>query len=279
MNAWQAYRSLNAEQRQILKAGVIDTKKSPDDLIKLLTPIASYDQALGGWRATFGGLAVLALVGVVATLIFSGPAPLRLGLAGLTMGFAFLWWWTKGLDVSDNLRDAALPVLKLLKEDFARRRQVHARLDLRLPTHKSKSQGKSAPFAHGNYHHVVEEIFLDPWMSVEATLNDGAHLAFRVVDSTRVRSRRKRSISGKTKFNSQKSKKTSIEVQLAVRRKAFDIVPGAGAEIKSNEKRHVVSLHRKIQGEALDPVSPTAIIDLVADAYRNVRPAGAEARV
>lgn len=278
MNAWQAYRSLNAEQRQILKEGVIDTKRSPDDLIKMLAPIASYDQVIGGWRKRFGVVAIVSLIATVV-LFFAGGGIFLLAAAALFLASTVVWWWMRGLDVSDNLRDTALPVLKLLKEDFARRRQVHARFDLRLPTHKSKSQGKSAPFAHGNYHHVVDEIFIDPWMSVEGTLNDGAHLAFRVVDSTRLRSRRKRSISGKTKFSSRKSKKTSIEVQLAVRRKAFDVVPGAGAEIKSNEKRHVVSLHQKIQGDSLDPVSPTAIIDLVADAYRNVRPAGVEARV
>ena len=278
MNAWQAYRSLNAEQRQMLKAGVIDTRRSPEDLIKLLSPIASYDQALGGWRRISGIVAILALVACIVLHFLGGGLPFA-GSAVLFLLSTAFWWWTKGLDVSDNLRDTALPVLKILQEDFARRRQVHARFDLRLPTHKSKSQGKSAPFARGRYHHVVEEMFLDPWMSLEATLNDGAHLALRVVDSTRVRSRRKRSASGKTKFSNRKSKKTGIEVQLAVRRRAYEVVADAGGEIKSNEKRHVVSLRRKILGESLDPVSPTAIIDLVADAYRNVRPSGAEARV
>ena len=50
MNVWQAYRSLTPEQRSIISLKVVDLKRSPDDLIKLLAPIASYDTQVAGLR-------------------------------------------------------------------------------------------------------------------------------------------------------------------------------------------------------------------------------------
>jgi hypothetical protein len=266
---------------------VVDLKRSPDDLIKLLGPIASYDAQVAGLRRLFGAITILALLGSVFVYfgsdVFLFSRALRVaslvGLVTLMLGAGWIWRWARNADVSDNLRDTALPALQILREDFARLKQMSVHLDLSLPLDKRKSQGKGEPYAHGRYSRVVDETFQDPWMSVEAVLNDGAHLAWRIVDSIRVRSRRKSNARGKTKFNTQHTKKTSIDVQLTLRRKDFDVVAGAEVQVKSNEKRHVVSVSRKLRAATLDPIAPTAIIDLVADAYRSVRRTGTEASV
>jgi len=279
MKAWQAYRSLTAEQKQILSARELDVKRAPGDLIALLGPLATWDQVLAELRRRFG---IGAVIGLIASflLLVTGVGILLLPVAvPLTLAAAWIWRKARRADISDNLRDTVLPLLQILREDFARKTQVHLRLDLGPATDPRKSKGKTEPFEHGGYYHVVDETFEDPWMSLEAVLNDGGRLTCRIEDSVRERKRRKRNPRGKIKMSTRHAKKTAVEVHLALPAAAFEVVPEASAHVKTGKKRHVVSIVRKIRAASLDPVSPTAVIDALADAYRSVRRSGAEARV
>lgn len=294
MNAWLAYRALTPEQKKIVVSKEADLLLEPGALIGLLTPVAKYDQmvatqlssvplgcltlaapamcvvslvlAQNGWSAAYAALFLLSLAATVITLL---------------MRFA-----AKKSDLSDNLRGTALPILAIFREDFARDAPVHLRLDLKKPTAESKKvtetpysigpnlrgKAKGTGGGAGSY---VETSYSDPWMSGRATLQDGSLLAWSVTDSIRERKKLRRSRSGKTKPPKIKyAKKSDINVRLAVPRKAYDLVPPEGAKTKEGEKRHVVTLSRRVRADSLDPMSPKKFVDVVAEIYRGLRPAG-----
>ena len=284
MNAWQARRSLTAEQKEILSSKAVDFRGSCEDVIKTLTPVAAYDAAMDGMRAPLVWVIVLSILALIPTLILgakggwspqsAAPFFLCLALGGTAIALRLAVGKT---DLSNNLRDSALPVFRFLAEDFARGEAVHVQMDLRPPTDPAKKQGVRDLPKRGRYYQLAETAFEDPWLTVEGTMNDGAHLTFRVIESLRVIDRRKRGASGKTRMSTIHRKKTRVAVQLAVRRSDYDVTSPEGGRVKSGPKRHVISLSRAEKTRDLSPISPTLLLDVVTDAYRSVHRIGKEA--
>jgi hypothetical protein len=148
---------------------------------------------------------------------------------------------------------------------------VHLKLDLASPTAASKKQGEKPPYKDGVYHKVIESTYLDPWMSAEALLVDGTNLSWRVTDSIRERKKTKRNARGKYKTKTKYTKKTDLEVSLRLRKKTYDLTAPAEAEVTSDAKRNIVVMEQQIRSASLDPLDPRALIDLIADVYRNAR--------
>ncbi|HWW59847.1 MAG TPA: hypothetical protein VN181_00640 [Thermoanaerobaculia bacterium] len=285
MNAWQAHRSLTPEQKQLIAAKTVDLNRRPDELIALLTPVASYDKVVDKMRKPLGCTGCLAFVACLPLFFMFAASDWRATLYGL--GFVavlliaivafFGWRWTNKVDLSDNLRGTALPLLNIFREDFARDEPVHVRLDLRPPTDKTKKQSESAPYKHGAYYKIIDTMYADPWMDGEAVLQDGSAMKWSIVDTIRERKKTKKNPRGKIKTKTKYTKKTKIEVSVALRTKTYAITPAGDAEIKRGEKKNVVSVSRRIRTAALDPIHPTAFVELVADVFKRVRPAGKEA--
>jgi hypothetical protein len=284
MNAWQAHRSLTPEQKHIITSKEVDLNRKPDELIALLTPLASYDKVVDKMRTPLGCTAALAIVASIPLFfLFSGSDwELMFGaifflVLAIAIGALWFWRWTKKVDLSDNLRGTALPILNILREDFARNEPVHVRFDLRPPTDKTKKQSESDPYKHGAYYKIIDSIYLDPWMSCDAVLHDGTSLRWSIVDSIRERKKTKKNPRGKIKTKTKYTKKTEIEVAVGLRTKTYAITAPKDAEVKSGEKKNVVTVSRRIRSAALDPIHPTAFVDIVASVYKSVRPARKEA--
>lgn len=284
MNAWQAHRSLSAEQKQLIASKTVDLNRKPDELIALLTPIASYDSVVDKMRKPLGCTGALAIVACIPLFfLFSGSdwGPLFgiLFFAVFAIAVAALWgWaWTRKVDLSDNLRGTGLPLLSIFREDFARDEPVHVRFDLRPPTDKTKKQSESEPYKHGAYYKIIDTMYTDPWMDGEAVLQDGSAMKWSIVDSIRERKKTKKNPRGKIKTKTKYTKKTEIEVSVALRTKTYAITPPGDAEIKRGEKKNVVTVSRRIRSAALDPIHPTAFVELVANVFQRVRPAEKEA--
>jgi hypothetical protein len=275
MNVVQAWRSLNAEQKQILVEKRIDASRSVDELLALMKPLAACDTMADKVRTKLGCSFALAIVVTVAAFFvltnvsFAVAVIGGLALLAIAGTLGFFYFWTKKIDVSNNFREFAVPVLSVFREDFDATRPVHIQVDLSSPTHKSKLQSESAPYKHGVYHKVIDSMYHDPWMAAEAVLVDGTKLSWTVTDSIRERKKTKRNARGKYKTKTKYSKKTNIEVTLGLRKKTYDVAAPAEAELSGDEKRSVVKVERQVRSESLDPVVPRALIDLITDVYRN----------
>ncbi|MEO8360001.1 MAG: hypothetical protein ABI672_08230 [Vicinamibacteria bacterium] len=286
MKVWRTYRALDPEQQNILAKKAVDLRRTPDELIKLLAPIAAYDAAIGehvnsAKLGCTGAFATFAAIGIFFVGL-SGWTPLVALLlvvtAFVSVAVWTLWWKLHKADLSDNLRETALPVLRLLRDDFARGEPIHLRLDLRQPTDAAKKTGKSKPYKRGAYYSIIDTDYEDPWMTLKANLNDGSLLLVRAIDSVTVMNRTKRGSSGKTRTNTRQKKKSRVNVHLGVRRKDFLVVkPPTDGRVKTTDKREVIALSRRARMKDLTPISPLMIIDAIADAYRSVRPNSQEA--
>ena len=284
MGAWQTYRSLDTEQKAILAQKRLELERPVDELLALLKPIAACDKIADKSQTRFGcTFGVLIAVTFAAVIVFSniGWGPLLLGTLLLflaaTVASGWFWLWLRRLDVSNNLRSFALPVLALFREDIDPKTPVRLRLDLGKPTHSSKKTDESAPYKQGIYHKIVDTTYVDPWMTAEAVLTDGTKLRWSVTDRIRERRKSKRNSRGKYKVKTKYRKVTDIDVQLALRTRTWALAAPAHAEVTSDGRRSKVDLQRSVTSDSLDPVDPRVLIDAITSVYRAARPAKKEA--
>lgn len=281
MNVLQTYRSLNAEQKRILREKQVDLNRPIDELLTLLRPLAACDKVADKARTPLGcTFAASIVLAIAAAVVLSGPIGYVVAavIVVVLIGSAVLFFWTRNVDLSNNFREFILPVLTVFREDIDPARPVHLRLDLRSPTIAAKKTGESAPYKAGVYHKVIDTTYVDDWMTASAVLVDGTKLSWKVSDAIRERKKTKRNPRGKYKTKTKYTKKTEIEVELGLRKKVYDLGRTPVGEVTSDEKRNTVRVETKIRSSSLDPVVPAALIDLVTDVYRTARPAAKEAR-
>jgi hypothetical protein len=275
MNVWTAYRALTPEQKHALRDKRLELNRDAASLLEFLKPLAACDELADSSRKRLGcsfgiGIALtIALMVVFSNMGWPAPAaiPMLVVVAGM-IAAGYFWLWTRKIDLSNNFRQFMLPVLTVLRDDFDPTQQIHVRLDLASPTAKEKKQSQSDPYPSGRYYKVVDSIYLDDWMSVDAVLVDGTKLSWRVVDSIRERRKTKKNPRGKIKTKTKYLKKTEVEVRMALRKKTYALPQAAGGE-PGDAKRNIVKTSREVRTESLDPVDPRALLDLIADVFRS----------
>jgi len=281
----KAYRSLTAEQKKILSDKRLTMNRPVDEILAVLRPLAECDTLADKARTKLGctfGLSIVAMIAVAIIFANAGwswvATAVMVVVAVILLGSGYLWSWTKRVDVSNNFRQFALPVLTVFREDFDSSHPVHLDLDLSSPTAASKKQSESAPYKEGAYYKIIDTMYADPWMKAEAVLVDGSRLSWTVSDTIRERKKTKRNPRGKIKTKTKYSKKTDVDVELGLRRKLYEVgAAPANAEMTSDAKRSTVRLSRKLKTDSLHPIDPTSLIDLIADVYRSASPVKKEA--
>jgi hypothetical protein len=156
-------------------------------------------------------------------------------------------------------------VLTIFREDFDAARPIHLRMSLDKPITKAKKTAETPPYKKGIYHKIIDTTYVDHWMTATAVLVDGTKLSWDVKDEIRERKKTKKNPRNKYKT---KVKKTDIEVEVGLRKKTYALGAPAEGAMSSDEKRNKVRVEREIRTDSLDPLSPKALIDVVADVYR-----------
>lgn len=279
MNVLKAYRSLTAEQKRTLREKRLEMNRPIGPLLEFLKPLGACDAMADKVRTKLGctfGLGIV--VAIVLVILFSnlGWGPLTLvamaAFVAVLVGAGVLWGWTRGIDVSNNFRQFALPVLTVLREDFDPESPVHISVDLSSATSAAKKTGEGAPYKHGAYYKIIDSTYVDPWMSLDGVLVDGTKLKWSVTDKIRERKKTKRNPRGKIKTKTKYKKKSEIEVAMGLRKKTYEMTATEG-QMSGDEKRHSVKLEREVVSASLDPIDPRALLDLVADVFRSAAPA------
>jgi hypothetical protein len=263
LNAWSLYRELGGEQRKLLRDKQIAGARPVADFIALLKPLGQLDAAAERGRRQVGRVAfasgmaafVGGLFGVTAqapALFFAIPA----GLAALCLGFALIWRSLRAIDVSDNLRNVALPLLRVLQDEADAASPVTLKLDLRRADIPDKLVDRNTVNGAGG-RIIVESLYRDPWMSGRAVLADGTKLSFEAVDELRKRRQTRQTASGKSKTKIKSRFWSTYRVALVLPDEHY-----ASAMAATTPK-----LSRTVKGDA-PPRDPLVFLDLVAEGYR-----------
>ena len=153
---------------------------------------------------------------------------------------------------------------------------MQIKLDLRSATAKEKKTSESPPFAEGAYYKIIESFYVDPWFEGTTVLADHSKLQWSIVDRIRERKKTKRNPRGKIKTKTKYTRKTEVEVKVALPDKRYAVSEGQSAEHAG--KRNVMKFQRVLKTNNLDPIEPDVLMELIAEAYRGAAPAqGAEA--
>jgi hypothetical protein len=272
LKAWRAWKALTEEQRQLIAQGQVTLSRPIDETIALLKPIADMDKLLGtGGCATLGcttfAAIFLGIAGNSAIIAAGLPSWLTyVWLALWAVVFLFtlvMYLKTRNIDVSDNLRNAVMPMLYVLRDDIDPQRPVELTLDLRAPMAKEKLLRTEKPRER-----MTETFYNDAWIAADATLIDGSRLRWSVVDTIRHRSVTKKGRSGKWKTKTKDSKKCSVDVELTVRNKSYEVEGG-----EAGEKKTSLSASKTMKLASANAVDPQVVLEVITDVFRRVQPA------
>lgn len=281
MGFWKTYRSLNPEQRRVLKTKHLTANRDIDAVITLLQPIAACDRFGDKMRTRLGCsgslLILLSFIGFIAGAQDRSSRavffPIAILVALIAVALIGAWSWTRGIDVSNNLRQFLLPVLNVFREDIDSKQKCQLRLDFSSPTAKQKLQQKSEPHSRGVYYKIIESFYIDPWASAEMPLADGSALKWSIVDHIRERRQTKKNPRGKIKTKVKYTVKTHVDLELTLRSDKYSIVQSEGERMKAGPKKKTVRIKARHKRQTLDPIDPVVFIDMVAGIYRRAKPA------
>ena len=274
LKPWLLYRALDPEQRRLLQEKQLAATRPVADFLRLLRPLGRFDAAGNKAGRRSGKMAVASGIGAVVTawmgLGGQAPAPffaVPAGFVGLCVGLGLVWRSLRRVDVSDNLRAVALPVLVVLREEVNPKRPLTLKLDLRrhdLPDKLVERKTFGAPGGGS----VVESLYKDAWMSGRAELADGARLGFDAVDEIRERKRSRRNARGKTKTKTKIRTWSTYTVTLDLPESyRTEGAAGSGAPLK---------LSRTVKADTLAR-DPFALFDLMAAVYGRATPTAPKA--
>lgn len=274
--------ALTPAERAVVASRRLSGEFAVESLLDQLRAIAGFDADNDARRKRYGGFAIAAFIAAVVCLFLAipfGRAALFVALAALVAAIVLgvLWKRLAAADISNNVREVALPFLAIVKQDLASGTTVSVALDLAPATDAGKRTGVSQPYTRGSYTKIVDTSYRDAWFSGSARLADASVLRWHVVDEVIESRRTKRSRSNKLKTKTRQAKRSAIAVSVALPTKTYAVAAGAPKPnvklaLAADDKRTTVKLVRKVKAKNLDPIDPRALIDTVAEAYRRATP-------
>jgi hypothetical protein len=242
-----AFKALTPEQQAIVEQQRVEGAKTPDEWLALLTPVAEFDRLADRTREGGGG-----------------------------------FWarrYARKKDVPNGLRNFALPLLPILREDHDPDAPLTLKLDLTGAQQRRKEIRSSSPYKAGAYHKIVDTFYEDPWIECQARFVDGADVHFAITDHVRSSRKTKRSASGRIKTKNKTKKKTEVSVSVSLPARNYAAGTTAARHvpkesIKAQENRTTVKLSGTVQSGSADYTPGIEhLLELLAAAYERVDPA------
>ena len=176
------------------------------------------------WTTLLIVFAIVACVALVA-LVYSSGAVQMVGiavcLAGSLATIAALFKRSahKRLNIEDRRYLAVGNLLPLLGSDIAPEATVHLRIDFNPSDHRSKFQRK------GRVNDWKVKYYSDPWLEIRGRFVDGTAFLITLVYNLQLRSKWKRSYSGKMKHKTKQKIKTVLSVRLKAKPTKYPRLP------------------------------------------------------
>jgi hypothetical protein len=267
---------MTPEEQQIAATKRLGVNRPVGEVLALLRALLDFDATMAAKRKKAGCSIPIAIVVAIGAFLASGfsfglLAKIALAVSLLAVAGAVaaivLFVRFKGMDLSDNLRVAAVPFLVVLAEDMNGNDPLHVNIDLRPYALEEKKKSESAPYKKGVYYKVIDRLYVDPWFNGSAGLADGTKVRWSVTEHIVEHHKTKKTSRGKIKSKTKISRKTVAAVTLAFATKEYAV----SADAEAGEKRATMTLARKTKtSDASSPAFDT-LVDLIAEGYRKVR--------
>jgi hypothetical protein len=246
-----AYKALTPEQHALIESRQISGERPPDEWLELLIPVAQFEVEADAVRQAGGG------------------------------GF-FARRFARKHSLPEDFRSFAFDLLPTLREDHDPAAPLALKLDFTGCEQQHKLSSKSPPYKSGAYHKVIDSIYDDPLVDVQARFADGADVHIIVTDHIRNREKTKRNARGKTKVKVKAQCKTILDVAVTFPARNYNAgsesaageAAGTKEKVKAGERRTTVRLNQVVRRpDARGVLALPELIDLLARAYQRVEPA------
>lgn len=269
-------KSLTPAQRAVLSTKRIEGEYSIEALIDQLTPLADFDVIADRGRAAWGTLGGTAIVVAILSAILSFLLPLLgLPLGAVAVIVAVVAFAKRRrlaqFDAANNLREVALPFLRLLAHDLP----VDGRLQVQIDFAHTGSPTKQlrvdeTPGPRGATERTTH--YHNAWFAGSARLADGSTLRWQLDEALAVRERRRRNPRGKLKIKTRQTQRQRARVQLSLPRRRYVPVNAADAAVALDARHIRIHLAHKAKSTTPAPLTVDTLVDLVAAAYAKARP-------
>lgn len=289
ISAFKKYFALSALQKEIIKSGKRTLLMKPDELLKILRPLAAFDQDCDAARKQAGwGMLIVCGIWIGLMIIAPQETPEVAGIFTIiSLAAFFLLLFTflllKKIDIHNNLREFVVPVLNTVSQDMNCDEKMRIKLDLRgkCLSDKVTNVTKDDP-GWFSYPKVTKTFYRDGWFDASATLCDGSRLFFSVTDFICKTDAKKKNYRGKIKYKTKYKVKQKIKVGLALKNKKYSFkqnnaLTGSGDRLKCKDgaKRNVVSLTRVEISSSVDaPLEPVSMLALIGKIFMATQNAG-----
>jgi hypothetical protein len=285
--AYQIYRKLTDEEKEILESRKISGKHSIREWNRKLSHIAIMDAYADKARGGLKGILIVSLFLTFFVAMFMINAPLFFLILVIVVGVSifltamFFYGKLRNIDVGNQLRYFLIPTLKLLGRKVRKSHKVDLDIDLNLPIdeqYKTDQEVDSQP-ADVRFRKVTHTYYRLPWLQAKVPLADGSLLVWENEDLVRERKVIKKH---KSKRKTKIKTKHLVKVKLMLPKSRYQLLEGSNDAIRVDEaaKFYILSFKGKEQS-AYNPnnladehksINPKYFASLLIQAYEQVEP-------
>lgn len=284
ISVFKMYSALNYFQKGFIKNPKKTFVMKPSQFLDFARPIAELDKDGDSVRKFFGGLAIACFVIFVILMIIMGNSDTDVTIPVVidvifAIFFLISWFMLRGIDMHNNLRQFAVPVINAISMDMEPTEKMQLKLDLRDCMHDSKED--NSPHLNRLSAGTIT-YYRNDWFSLSAKLADGSSLDLNCSDLIRKKHIVKRSASGKRKSKTKYKVKRKITAILSLQKKRYDFQPGSSLQSSSTRlktkdgiKKNVVSLSdTTVDTNTANTATPEVAIALVGKILMSVKATG-----
>jgi hypothetical protein len=272
--------TLSPELKQIITEKKVQGQKRLKDWLRLLREVAAFDEAtdqlLAKAKKRFILFLVLAIVSgfLTAFTVVLFPVP----IVFLVAMIVFIVLMVKAnnqkkqlrqIDLSNDFRTVLVPFLQVMAEDINSRGQISMELGFAGPSQANIVQ--QGPILPGRFKKVVETIYRDSWLRLDAPLIEGSHLLLSIENKFVSHDRHWRNARGKSKHKVKWAKMAIVTAALRPNPNLADIDASLAADavvklkVSSKEKGDMARISRKFKFKSITepPADNVSVDDLV----------------
>ncbi|MBU2549982.1 MAG: hypothetical protein KKB20_16340 [Proteobacteria bacterium] len=224
-------KDLSPEAARLVFDKQVSGRRRLKDWRRLLGDVAAFDEAADRLRSssrTWGyTLLVLSFILSIGTAIVAGAVsdgdlpewllyilmPAIPVSIGLTVFLLIRAWRLKRVDMANDFRVSLVPFLEAMAEDIEPRAKIQMELNTAGPVLNKLTSKQEVP--PGRFKRVVETVYSDPWLSMEAPLAGGSRLMLHIENTYQSQDRYWKNSSGKSKHKCKWKKWVTVTAGLA----------------------------------------------------------------